>query len=69
MLAISLSDKWMEAHQEGNNRHEDRCGLVKHIESNLNLIVPSLPVKLVLPDNIDAFLKGSFPSHKSICQL
>jgi hypothetical protein len=59
----------MKAYQEGDNRHEDRCSLVKHIETNFNLIVPSLPMKLVLPNHIDSLLKGSFPGHKPVCQL
>jgi hypothetical protein len=71
--AVSLANSgrahWVEAYQEGNDRHEDRCGLVKHIETNFNLIIPSLPMKLVLPNHIDSLLEGSFPSHKPVCQL
>jgi hypothetical protein len=59
----------MEAYQEGNNRYEDGCSFVQHIEAHFNLIVPSLPMKLVFTDNIDTLLKGSFPGHKSVCQL
>jgi hypothetical protein len=59
----------MKAYQEGNNRHKDRCRFVKHIETNFNLIIPSLPVKLILPNNIDSLLERSFPSHKPVHQL
>jgi hypothetical protein len=59
----------MEAYQEGNDCHKDRCSFIEHIEPNLDLIVPSLPVKLVLPNDIDTLLEGSLPSHESACQL
>jgi hypothetical protein len=59
----------VRAYQEGNDRHKDRCSFIEHIETDFNLIVSGLPVKLVLPDDIDTFLEGSFPSHKSACQL
>jgi hypothetical protein len=58
----------MKAYQEGDNSYEDGCGFVKHIEANFNLIVPSLPMKLVLSDHIDTLLERSFPSHKPTCQ-
>lgn len=55
----------LRTNEERHNSHQDWRGSPEDGESNLDLIVSGLPVKLSLANLINASLERPLPSHES----